>query len=142
MGKCWLNISRMFLCAIFSLAIFAATPAEAAGIPLFGTSEEPDVSFEPTDVSLDGDKVTIKGNFKNHTDYFQRIIGYTMKYMFYDEEGVILIDGAFRGENLSIEVGDELVPYTVTVDNKDALIKDVVHEAYGWKVQSSVKVEK
>ena len=142
MAKLWLNISRVFLLAIFSFMIFAASPVSAAGFALFGTSEEPDVSFEATDVTLDGDKVTIKGNFKNHTDNFQRVIGYTMKYMFYDEDGVILIDGAFKGENFSIEVGKDLVPYSVTVDNKDALIKDVAHEAYGWKVQSSVKTEK
>lgn len=142
MGKFWLNVSRVFLLAFFSFAIFVASPVSAAGFPLFGTSEETEVSFETTDVSLDGNKVTIKGNFKNHTDNFQRVIGYTLKYMFYDEDGVILIDGAFKGENFSIEVGNEPVPYSVTVENKDALMKDVLHEAYGWKVQASVKVEK
>lgn len=142
MAKLWLNMSRVFLFAIFSFMIFAASPANAAGFALFGTSEDPDVSFEATDVSVDGDKVTIKGNFKNNTDNFQRVIGYTMRYMFYDEDGSIIINGAFRGENLSIDVGKDPVEYSVTVDNKEATIYDVAHDAIGWKVQSSVKTEK
>jgi len=141
MGKLWLSVSRVFLLAVFSFAIIAAQPAQAA-FALFGTSETPDVSFEATDASVDGDKVTIKGYFKNNTDYFQRVIGYTMRYSFFDDEGVSIINGAFQGENLSIEVGNDPVEYSVTVDNKDATIYDVVHDANGWKVRASVKVEK
>lgn len=141
MGRLWLNISRVFLFAAFSFAIIAAQPAQAA-IPLFGTSEEEDVSFEPKDASVDGNKVIIKGHFKNRTDNFQRVIGYTMNYIFFDDEGVSIISGAFKSENLSIEVGNEPVEYTVTVENKDALIYDVAHDASGWKVRASVKTEK
>ncbi len=141
MSRLWLNISRIFLLAMFSFAIMSAHPAEAA-FALFGTSETPDVSFEATDASVDGDKVIIKGYFKNNTDYFQRVISYTMHYSFFDDEGVSIINGAFQGENLSIEVGSDPVEYTVTVNNKDATIYDVVHEANGWKVRASVKTEK
>lgn len=141
MVRLWRNASRIFFIALFSLVIFSAQTSEAA-FPLFGTSEEPDVSFEATDVSVDYDKVTVKGNFKNNTENFQRVIGYTMSYMFYDDEGSIIISGAFKGENLSIDVGNEPVSYTVTIEDRDAAMRDVAHESYGWKLRASVKVEK
>lgn len=141
MGKVWLNVSRIFLLAVVAVALSVAQPSEAA-MALFGTSEEADVTFEATDISVDYDKVTIKGNFKNNTDYFQRVTGYTMYYIFFDEEGVSIIDGAFKAENLSIDVGTDLVPYTVTVENKQASMYDVAHITEGWKVRTSVKLEK
>lgn len=138
MSKLWLSVSRVFLFAIFSLFIISATPTEAA-IPLFGTSEEKDVEFVAADIIADGEDITIKGNFRNNTDNFQRVIGYTMWYQLIDDEGSIILSGAFRGENLSIEVGSELVPYSVTVKNKD--IYDH-HDINGWAVKSDVKIEK
>lgn len=141
MGRLWLSVSRVFLFAMFSFAIIAAHPAEAA-FQLFGPSEMPDVSFEATDASVDGDKVTIKGYFKNNTNNFQRVIGYTMHYSFFDDEGISIIDGAFQGENLSIEVGNEPVEYTVTIDNKEAAFYNTRYDVDGWKVQASVKTEK
>jgi len=141
MKRLWLNVSRVFLLAVFSFVMVNVAPAEAAGIPLFGNFEDADVSFEATDVKLDGDKVTITGFFKNETDNFQRVIEYTMSYILLDEEDYTVLDGAFKGENMSIDVGNEKVPYTVTVENNKAnfIDKDALR---GWRVRAHVKVEK
>lgn len=138
MRNLWGNISQVFFLALFSFIILSGGES-ASAFTLFGTSEEKEVEFEATDVIADGEDITIKGNFKNNTDNFQRIIGFTMRYQLTDDEGVILLSGSFQGEDFSIDIGKDLVPYTVTVKNKG--IYDH-HDVNGWVVKSVVKVEK
>ena len=138
MKNLWFNISRVFFLAVFSFMILSAGET-ASAFQLFGSSEEKEVEFQATDVIADGEDITIKGNFKNNTENFQRIIGFTMRYQLMDDEGVILLSGSFMGEDFSIDIGKDLVPYTVTVKNKG--IYDP-HDVNGWNVKSVVKVEK
>ena len=77
------------------------------------------VSYEVNQVTLKGNTITFQGNFVNKSDNYQRVLGLHIKYRLSDIDAYPLLIGAFDSEDLSVDIGKDPVPFTISVtDNQ------------------------
>ncbi len=125
-------LSRLFL----FLLVFCI----GVGISSAEASEDRLVSYTVKNVSLDGDKVTFDGSFKNETDVFQRVNEMTLRYVLSDVDGYPLLMGKFRVNDVDVTVGDTEIPYTVTADNMSAR-QFSTDDVAVWRIETEIKVD-
>ncbi len=124
-------LASVCLLLVVALAVSAPVPAEAAN---------DEVHFEVTSVALEKDNVVLKGKFVNDSDVYQRVLGMKLKYILRDEDGYPIMMGSFADDHMKVDIGSDPVPYTVKVQDCDAIYKNQSDIA-GWKIDCDLTLE-
>ncbi len=124
-------LASVCLLLVVALAVSTPAPAEAAN---------DEVHFEVTSVALEKDNVILKGKFVNDSEVYQRMLGMRLKYVLCDEEGYPIMMGSFSDDHLKVDIGSDPVPYTVKVQDKDAIYTNQSDIAT-WKIDCDLTLE-
>ena len=98
------------------------------------------VSYEVNQVTLKGNTITFQGNFVNKSDNYQRVLGLHIKYRLSDIDAYPLLIGAFDSEDLSVDIGKDPVPFTISVTDNQAGMYTTEDVAV-WKIADTVELE-
>lgn len=98
------------------------------------------VSYEVNQVTLKGNTITFQGNFINKSDNYQRVLGLHIKYRLSDIDAYPLLIGAFDSEDLSVDIGKDPVPFTISVTDNQAGMYTTEDVAV-WKIDDTVELE-
>jgi len=129
----WLPyVGRLCVWAVFCGVMLALVPTAHAA--------DAEVGFKLKNITLDGTKVLLHGEFVNDSDKFITVTGLSLRYIISDEDGYPMLTGGCMEKELSVPVGKTPVAHTIETNNENAVIYSS-NDVFFWRIESVVTIE-